>query len=202
MIDHLEESHLHAYLDGELTPLEAIAAEDHLRTCQACRTRLGAVRAVFASIESLPDEDLGVDMSRKVVHSLRLQQTEARRLRWLSGLELLAGLSALAAVVFGALPVSFAPGWELGEVARSAWSGLLLSLQLEALSIGVELRVMGDQLAAALRSTPGPSLPDSSVWWIWLLAAAGLWLVGNRLLLGQWGRGLRRSGGSEGVNHG
>jgi len=39
-MSHVDEGLLHAYLDGELTPVERARVDDHLAGCLACRTRL------------------------------------------------------------------------------------------------------------------------------------------------------------------
>ena len=48
---HLDEGQLHAWLDGELASLDALAAEElerHLATCPECRTRLEEARQIRA----------------------------------------------------------------------------------------------------------------------------------------------------------
>jgi anti-sigma factor RsiW len=43
-MSHADEGTLHAYLDGELTPVERAGVEAHLAGCAACRTRLDEER--------------------------------------------------------------------------------------------------------------------------------------------------------------
>jgi len=54
---------LHAFADGELDALAAIALEEHLRTCAGCRdglARIGAVRALFSDPEARHETPAGL----------------------------------------------------------------------------------------------------------------------------------------------
>ncbi len=42
------------YLDGELTPLQAQAVAQHLRTCDACQRELAALQAMRALLQRVP----------------------------------------------------------------------------------------------------------------------------------------------------
>src|SRR5690348_9400161 len=44
---HVDEGQLHAYLDGELTPVERARVDEHLAGCAACRTRLDEERQLI-----------------------------------------------------------------------------------------------------------------------------------------------------------
>ena len=39
-MSHVDDGTLHAYLDGELTPVERARLEGHVAECAACRNRL------------------------------------------------------------------------------------------------------------------------------------------------------------------
>jgi hypothetical protein len=45
-MSHVDDGMLHAYLDGELTPVERTRLEEHLAECAACRARLEEERAL------------------------------------------------------------------------------------------------------------------------------------------------------------
>ncbi len=52
-MSHADEGTLHAYLDGELSPVERASLEVHLGECGACRARLDEARALIAGAQRL-----------------------------------------------------------------------------------------------------------------------------------------------------
>jgi anti-sigma factor RsiW len=52
-MSHPDDGQLHALVDGELTPVEAAELEAHLRTCDACRARLGEARALLGESDGI-----------------------------------------------------------------------------------------------------------------------------------------------------
>ena len=50
---HLDEGHIHAMLDGELTAADREAAEQHLRACADCQQLLAEARTLFAEADRL-----------------------------------------------------------------------------------------------------------------------------------------------------
>ena len=46
---------LSAYIDGEVTPSEAVRVEGHLAGCQDCASEIGSLRATSSLLRSLPD---------------------------------------------------------------------------------------------------------------------------------------------------
>ena len=52
---HVDEGTLHAYLDGELSPAERAAADDHLAQCPECMARLGEERALIERATAVLD---------------------------------------------------------------------------------------------------------------------------------------------------
>jgi len=50
---HLDEGHIHAMLDGELTPADREAAEQHLQACAECRQLLAEAQSLFAEADRL-----------------------------------------------------------------------------------------------------------------------------------------------------
>jgi len=52
-MSHVDDGTLHAYLDGELTPVERARLEAHVAECAACRTRLEEERALIERASSL-----------------------------------------------------------------------------------------------------------------------------------------------------
>jgi hypothetical protein len=52
-MSHVDDGTLHAYLDGELTPVESGRLDAHLAACQACRGRLEEERALIERASKL-----------------------------------------------------------------------------------------------------------------------------------------------------
>ncbi len=89
---------LQAYLDGELTPAEARALEDHVRRCADCRAGLEATRAAWAAV----DAAVRPELSRSVWPELatRLERRRAAG-RWTWPQRGLAAAAAVAGLVLG-----------------------------------------------------------------------------------------------------
>src|SRR5258708_37408599 len=52
-MSHVDDGTLHAYLDGELLPVERARLEAHVAECPACRTRLEEERALVQRASGL-----------------------------------------------------------------------------------------------------------------------------------------------------
>jgi len=70
-MSHVDEGVLHAYLDGELTPVERARVDEHLAGCLACRTRLDEERQLIERAgmllsAALPPERLAPPLSALV----------------------------------------------------------------------------------------------------------------------------------------
>src|SRR5213595_2496545 len=52
-MSHVDDGALHAYLDGELSPLESQDVEAHIAQCPGCRGRLEEERALIARADEL-----------------------------------------------------------------------------------------------------------------------------------------------------
>jgi hypothetical protein len=52
-MSHADDGTLHAYLDGQLAPVERAQVEGHLASCPACRTRLDEERALIERADAL-----------------------------------------------------------------------------------------------------------------------------------------------------
>jgi anti-sigma factor RsiW len=200
MNEHLSELDLHAYLDDELVEAARLAVEVHLRACRDCQVRLEALRGLFAQIESTPDEPLARDLSAEVLASLQAQKMDSHRLRRLGIAELAAGLLTLAAILAGGIPLPFVPTETLAASLQAGWSDLLMTAEAEAAAVLIEAQVGLDQAGQALRSWQ-PGEPVMPLWWLWLILAVVLWIVANRILLGDDPR-LNRAGKVKGAKHG
>ncbi|MGA9531395.1 MAG: zf-HC2 domain-containing protein [Anaerolineales bacterium] len=201
MTSHLKHDELHAYLDGELDESTQLVAESHLEVCADCRNQLQSLRNLFADIESVPDEPLGNDLAPAVVASLRARQQDSRRLRWLGAVEFAAGLLTLAAIVASGLPLPLPATEALAASWQAGWSELFFSAQAELLAVVFEVQVGIGQAGQTLHSWQQPGLPAVPLWWLWLSFGVVLWIVANRILLGD-GRWLNRVGKPKGAEHG
>ena len=175
--EHPSEEQLQAFLDGELESQPGSWVADHTRTCAACGRRLQRLRSLFARIESVPELELGVDLSAQILGALP---------RGRGRLPLLAGLEAAAAAILVALGLPWlAASGVVTEIARSAqltldpWIGALAPFLAD---LTAELGLVVARLGAV---GTWPSLPSIPAAQLWLLggSAAALWVVGNGLLL-------------------
>jgi hypothetical protein len=104
---HADDGTLHAYLDGELTPVEVGQLESHLAGCAGCRARLDEARALIERAARL----LGVavppapERPAPPLHQLRPSRPAWRRLRvplaWAATIVLAVGLGWYAGTFAG-----------------------------------------------------------------------------------------------------
>jgi len=107
-MNHFTEEELIAYLEGEITQREAIAA--HLTACQACRSELGRIEAVLRALDNLPVPERGPEYGRAVWQQIapRLPEKAGRGWQaWFAPRHLLA-FGSVAAMVMVAF---FAGRW-------------------------------------------------------------------------------------------
>jgi hypothetical protein len=94
-MSHVDDGALHAYLDGELTPVERAQLEAHIAECPACRTRLEEERALVARAGQLLSLAQPVERPAPPMHQLRRPRL-AWRLRvpltWAASVVLAVGL--------------------------------------------------------------------------------------------------------------
>lgn len=104
-MSHVDDGTLHAYLDGELSPVERTRLEAHLTDCPGCRARLDEERALIERAGHLLGLAVPPEHAMPPLHQLRHPRP---RLRWRLPL-------AWAATVVLAL----AAGWYVrGDVGR------------------------------------------------------------------------------------
>ncbi len=87
------EERLSAYLDGELTPQERLAVEQHLGRCQACRWNLHTLQQTVRLVAGLPT----VPIPRAFTIPVATRPARAPQPRW--SLPLLQGATALVALL-------------------------------------------------------------------------------------------------------
>jgi len=82
------EARLAAYLEGEASPAEARAVEEHLKTCASCRELAGAMRTVELRLSGLRGIEPRPDFTQAVMSSVAVMPVPkpARvRIRWFLG---------------------------------------------------------------------------------------------------------------------
>jgi hypothetical protein len=82
-MSHVDDGTLHAYLDGELAPVEIEQLESHLAGCSGCRARLDEERALIERAARLLGVAVppGPDHAAPPLHQLRPPRPVWRRLR-------------------------------------------------------------------------------------------------------------------------
>jgi Putative zinc-finger len=98
-MSHVDEGTLHAYLDGELAPVERERVDTHLKGCPACQARLAEERAIIERASRLLGMATPPQRTIPPLHQLR-QPRLAWRLRrplaWAATLILAVGLGWFA----------------------------------------------------------------------------------------------------------
>jgi hypothetical protein len=168
---------IHRYLDGEMSSAERARFEEHLTGCQICQRELTQVRALFSVLEGLQEAPTPARFLEEVLAGLPAQPAPSVG-RWILVAQAAAAvvLLALAYPQFAAwyehLDAWFAPGWLSSQVAEVAtWGNHVWTWLVEALTRDIQwawprgFGLTGFQAA------------------LMALALAGLWWLGNRLLL-------------------
>ena len=70
-MSHVDDGTLHAYLDGELPPVERARLEAHVAECAACRTRLDEERALIERASGLLGLAQPPERAAPPLHQLR-----------------------------------------------------------------------------------------------------------------------------------
>ena len=180
---HISTDKLQTYLDQELDQAGLQDVEIHLGRCPSCREELSRLESVFARLESLPSLELEKDLSTSIVTQLRNEKKLSLGITWTLVLESLG-----AGIVIGLLIPAF---------RAAAWLPQLISTQTEiraAINIfltqlastwlvwwsGLKLNL--EQTAKSLFSTTNLPSGEFSPW-ILILAAAGIGLLANYIML-------------------
>lgn len=80
---HLDEGHIHAMLDGELTSTDREAAEQHLRACAECQQLLAEARSLFAEADRLV-ETLVPPATGQPARKLSTVRSRRKNYQWLA----------------------------------------------------------------------------------------------------------------------
>jgi predicted anti-sigma-YlaC factor YlaD len=151
---------LQDHLEGLLPGDEAVRVTAHLRSCDSCRAEADAFRAVFASLEDLPLEDVPPRLESRILDAVLPSR---RRRRWVRTAGW-AYAGSLAACVAAGAAVSAAPAWRgaleglLDTLSRGAVQALVLAFDgLGMMMLGFAngwgfLALVGDRLAPLTRA--------------------------------------------------
>ena len=97
MKDCRHDEALYLYLEGELSPDDALELEAHLAACSACRDALAERRLLHEAFASLPPLEVPPDFALSVMD--RIPEEAERKAGWLTALA--AGSVALATCLLG-----------------------------------------------------------------------------------------------------
>jgi hypothetical protein len=172
---HLTDEQLNEYLDNEIK--DRTQVDLHLSSCEDCAARLASLRDFFAEIESLPEVALTGSLAAPVSRRVSGRVTLPRSLR------LTVILQAAAAVIAILFAAPFVEGWispYLSNIQAPSITDAFLQLQSQWM-------IWLDMLSQ-FRTPTMPEIPAielSSLGMIFtVIGVSLLWLVGNRLLLG------------------
>lgn len=173
---------------------------EHLERCESCEGELGQLRALFHTIESLPDESLGRDLVPDVLAALEElneptpspepQDAAGIRPNWLSPLavgELVLALALATAMLL----------WLGTTQLTERLSGLAerILLQIDAVTanllsaVNEGLGLLEPAVIAELGEVATSIFLSPWMWWAIALSAITLWAVGNGLVLRRVRRG-------------
>jgi anti-sigma factor RsiW len=197
-LSHLDDPTLNEYLDGALAPAQRSDIDAHLAACAECAARLSDLRALFATLDALPEEPLARDLTANVLAQLptrpHIVARAALRLVFAAQALLTLVLLAVAAPLVtagltGLEPASFSQplsgfAAELLNSLMGAWA----SLQAAAQNLWSQSVAWLWQFSAPA----GVSAP-MLMWGLLLAAIALLWAFGNGVLLRSAFASRRRS---------
>ena len=180
---HISSDKLQAYLDQELDQVGRQDVDLHLGSCPFCREELSRLESVFARLESMPSLELEKDLSTSVLAQLRDEKKLPLGITWTLVLEVLG-----AGIVIGLLiPAYQAASWlpqlvDTQTEIRAAINIFLTQLASTWLVWWSGMKLNLEQTAKSLFSTTYFPSGEFSPW-ILILAAAGIGLLANYILL-------------------
>jgi len=176
--DHISEAELFEYLDGQLTEAQIAGVEAHLDSCQTCSQRYTELNTLFSRIAGIPDEELGHDLTPRVLSTL--QERDVRTTVWW-WLLILQGILGLGLIVFAAPSLlNNATSLSLQNLSRNIFTSFTTELSFwfqEWISLAQNF---GQLFRIEISLSLG--LPLNSILWLLLLATL-TWIIGNSILL-------------------
>lgn len=180
---HISIDKLQTYLDQELDQAKLQDVELHLSHCPSCREELSRLESVFTRLESLPSLVLEKDLSTSVLTQLQDEKKLSMGITWTLVLEALG-----AGIVIGLLIPAFrAAAWlpqlvDTQTEIRAAINIFLTQLASTWLVWWSRLQLNLEQTTKSLFSTTYFPSGEFSPW-ILILAAAGIGLLANYIML-------------------
>ncbi len=180
---HISIDKLQAYLDQELDQAGLQDVEIHLSFCSSCREELSRLERIFARLESLPSQALEKDLSTSILTQLQDEKKLSLGITWTLVLEALG-----AGIVIGLLIPAFrAAAWlpqlvDTQTEIQAAINIFLTQLASTWLVWWSRLQLNLEQTAKSLFSTTYFPSGEFSPW-ILILAAAGIGLLANYIML-------------------
>ena len=180
---HISTDILQTFLDQELDQVGFHDVELHLNQCPSCREKLSRLESVFIRMESLPPLDLEKDLSISILAQLQDEKILSPGITWTLVLEALG-----ASIVIGLLiPVFRAAAWlpqlvDTQTEIRAAINIFLTQLASTWLVWWSRLQLNLEQSTKSLFSTTYFPSGEFSPW-ILILAAAGIGLLANYIML-------------------
>jgi hypothetical protein len=180
---HISTDKLQTYLDQELDQAKLQDVEIHLGLCPSCREELSQLESVFARLDSLPSLELEKDLSTSILTQLQDEKKLSLGITWTLALEALG-----AGIVIGLLIPAFrAAAWlpqlvDTQTEIQAAINIFLTQLASTWLVWWSRLQLNLEQTAKSLFSTTYFSSGEFSPW-ILILAAAGIGLLANYIML-------------------
>jgi anti-sigma factor RsiW len=180
--NHPDLDQFQALIDQVLEKSAALAIQDHLDGCPACREELARLNLLITRLENLPEFSLTKDLSSIVLVKLRENKKVTSGLTWALVIEALA-----AGAVIGALiPTIQAASW-LPQVINTPQK-ILAAVNIFLTQLASSWLVWWAQLQLNLKVFLDPTriqfnLPAALPPWILILAAGVLGIFVNFFLL-------------------
>jgi hypothetical protein len=181
--EHIPNDSLQAYLDQDLNQAELQKVKIHLDQCPTCRNEITLLESVFTKLESLPVLKLEKDFTNTVLTQLREETKLSLGITWALVLEAL----GVGTVISLLIPTLKTAAWlpELADIQTEIQAAINIFLTQLASSWVVwwtGLRLNFEHTVKSLFSIS--YFPSSEISpWILILAAAGIGLLVNYILL-------------------
>lgn len=177
-MNHLLDVTLNLYLDEALHEADLPQVESHLATCSDCRSRLAAMRTLFAELHTLQEVSLSRNLSIPVLRALARPQSLPRSMHL-----------ALWFQVVVSLIVSFFATPFILQFVTSRWPAIEIQSLAEFFSQIQNSWVAMLGTVSHFKIPPLPQIPvydTSDLALLSILSGMSLvWLICNGLLLGK-----------------
>jgi len=181
--NHISTDLLQTYLDQELDQTRLLEVESHLDQCPSCQAELSRLEGVFTRLESLPALKLDKDISSSVLAKLREEPRLSAGITWTLALEALGAGTVIGFLIPAFRAASWLPLMVNTQTEIQAGINIFLAqLASSWLVWWAELQLNIEQSTKSLFSTHYFPSGDFSPW-ILILAAGGIGLLANYILL-------------------